>query len=215
VPPLGAGRLGLVAFDLRHGLPLVWREARARLGAWRALGVLWRLGRPSAALGALGPPESAAEAFTRHQLGGRLRLEAAFAPALGLEPARAAAAELAVAVGARFLASRLSLPTRARWAGWSEERRRVFVAGALARFQNAEVGAIEVGPDGLAFDVRRCHFVSLCAALGRPDLLEAFCDADARFFGDPASPVALRRPETLATGGDRCAFRLGYKAPKA
>ena len=50
--------------------------------------------------------------------------------------------------------------------------------------------------------------MDLTRRLGRTELAPLFCGADSVYFDQPDSPLRLVRDETLAGGGQRCAFRF-------
>lgn len=209
------GPAALAWFDLTRGLPTAWRALRAALGPERArramIGTLrWRFRWDPFA--ELAPPVDAGERFTRHQLGLVLWLDRALKDDLGLDPgARAAAVAKVVAqTGARFVAATFQLPDPDGWRALDRAARTAFARRVIARFGNATAEVVDVGDDRIAFDVTACHFVSLCARLGRRDLAPHFCAADAVYFGAPDSPLRLERASTLADGAPRCPFRLRF-----
>lgn len=220
------GSLSLLWFDVRHGAPVALRALRRHLGALCALrallAFLWRdwTRDPYRALRG-DPAPDARERFTRRQLRPVLLLDAALGEALGLPPERRRAllAEVVAESGARFVGTQVRHPTPAEWAALDPGARRAFASAVLGRFGNAEATLVDAPGADLAFDVTRCHFVSLCARLGRPEVASLFCAADRVFYDDPRVPIRLERAETLAGGQARCAFRLrfapGDAAPRA
>lgn len=186
------------------------------VGPLRALKVALRMaraGRRADPLAALGPPLDAAERLSRRQLRQVLLLDAALREAAGEVAGRAALERVVVRAGARFLRFSLALPTAARWARLDAASRRGLVERAMRPFFNMQGHVVSDPAAQVAFDVSACWFARLTHDLGRPDLANLFCAADALHFDDPAVPVALRRSETLAAGAPRCSFRLSFKAP--
>ncbi|PKN57497.1 MAG: hypothetical protein CVU56_10885 [Deltaproteobacteria bacterium HGW-Deltaproteobacteria-14] len=200
----------LVAFDLRHGLPVVWRVLRERLGRGAAARVVARYAAAN-----LGPDPlrglrlhaDPREPLARYQLRSALRLERALA---GLPRPLAAELlnEVVAEVGAAFVAALAALDAAA-WAGASDDERRAYARGLLGRFPNSTGEVVAVSPTGLDFDITACRFVALTRELGRPDLTPLFCAADTRYYARAGTP-SLRRDETLAAGDARCAFRIRY-----
>ncbi len=216
------GSLALLWFDLRHGAPVALGTLRRELGPWRALRALlafaWRdwTRDPYRPLRD-DPRPDRRERFTRRQLRPVLLLDAALREALGLSPdrSREILAQIVARSGARFVGSQVRHPTPAEWEALDPPGRRALAERILSRFGNAETRVVEDPAADLAFDVTRCHFVSLCARLGRPELASLFCAADRVFYDDPGLPIRLDRAETLAAGDPRCAFRLSFeRAPQ-
>lgn len=125
--------------------------------------------------------------------------------------------EVVAESGARFLQHELRAVNRARWEGLDAAGRRGLLERLLARFFNMEADPLEgeelaanegAGAYDLGFNVTSCHFARLCGELGRSELAPVFCAADEVFFSRPGSPLRLDRPETLASGAPRCAFRF-------
>ena len=123
-----------------------------------------------------------------------------------LDIARAAA----VAGGRAFLRRSLGALDRATLSQLDDDERRAFAEEKSARFFNAEVRWQHIGADDVSFEVTACHFPALCEAVGAPELAPLFCETDAAYFGSVEPNVVLERSETLATGGERCPFRLRW-----
>lgn len=215
LPTPGRPTLGeLVRFDLRHGLPTAWRVLRGGLSRGRSTRVVAHLVRhglrdPLASLPRTGwGPRR--EALVRHQLRAAVRLDDALRAASGLDEAErhALLADVIAETGARFIEANVPMPATASWTSASVGERARYTHAVVQRFFNADVADLDAGASHFAFDVRACRFTQLCAALGRPGLAPLFCEADARFFSRPASPLHLLRTETLARGGERCDFRF-------
>jgi len=209
-PPRPPRLTDLVAFDLRHGLPLVWRVLASPLGALGAARVVARyLGLQASPdpLRGCAPSDDPREPMTRYQLRSALRLERALSH---LPPAKAAELlrEVVCEVGAAFIAA-TGPPDGPRWVAAADDERRAFAEGLLRYFPNATGAVVRTGPDGLDFDIHRCRFAELTRELGRQDLAPLFCEADTRFYARPGFGV-LRREETLARGDGVCAFRIRY-----
>jgi hypothetical protein len=80
--------------------------------------------------------------------------------------------------------------------------------------QGWELEWIADGDDLVAFDVLRCFYVDATEAYGSPELAAVFCALD-DFSGDALGPgVASVRAQTIARGGDRCAFRFKRTVPR-
>lgn len=216
--PRPPGSLALGWFDLRHGAPVALGTLRRELGVWRMaralLAFVWRdwTRDPYRALRD-DPRPDVRERFTRRQLRPVLLLDAALREALGLAPERSRAilAQIVARSGARFVGTQVRHPTPAQWEALDAAGRRGLAERILARFGNAETTLVEDPRADLAFDVTRCHFVGLCARLGRPELASLFCAADRVFYDDPAVPIRLERAHTLAAGQPRCTFRLSFE----
>ena len=213
-PPTTATRQQLWWFDLTRGRWAALGVLRRRLGAravLRLAATLARLELRGDPLAKLGPPLDQREALTRAQLRPVLLLDEALA-ARGHEPA--ARLELLRAVvgesGAAFLGHELRGWTRARFEALDGAGREQTLRGLLARFFNMHAEPVEEEGHALGFDVSACLFAQLTRRLGRPELASLFCAADEVFFARPESPLRLTRPETLAEGHARCAFRLDF-----
>jgi hypothetical protein len=160
-----------------------------------------------------GKPLSRRERLTRRQLRPVLILDDLLATWPGLEAGQPLSIleEVVSRSGAQFLAWSLPVMQPATWRAMSAGQRRGLVEGLLDRFFNMEAGVVEDAAADLAFDVSGCLFASLTTELGRPHLAPLFCAADSVYFEDPSVPVALRREDTIARGGDCCSFRLSFK----
>lgn len=206
--------LTMLRFELGTALPLSLAVLRRRLSGAELASALFGYTRRSLSdpFAALGPAADPAETFTRRQLRPVLALSDALRLDAGLDPERCQALllEIVAQSGAEFLRSTLELPSLAHWISLGDPARRALVEGLLARFPNAESVLGQVGDGGLDFEVRSCWFAALAQRLERPEVAALFCEADQRFFGDPAVGIELTRPQTLARGGHSCAFYLRY-----
>jgi len=115
--------------------------------------------------------------------------------------------------GARFIRYATGDPSPETWAVTPEVERQALAQRSLDHFGNIEFQILEHPVASFAFDVTRCHFVSLCGELGKPHLTPLFCQADEVLFGDPRLEVNLHREQTLAEGHEACTFRLRWSAP--
>lgn len=206
-------------FDLTRGTPTAVSVLGRELGWSRAAGLLlrfvWRkITRDPFRSLKRTEPLSPGERFTRHQLLPVLLLDDLFLddPSLDDDTARRVLGELVGESGARFIRYATGDPTPQRWERLSEAERQSLANSSLERFGNLEFRVLDVPQVSFAFDVTRCHFVSLCRELGRPHLAPLFCAADEVLFGDPRLGVTLGREQTLAEGGEACTFRLNWTA---
>ena len=207
-------RAQLIRFDLRYGLPTALGALRQHLSKGRLLAVL-----ASYLLRSLRDPlrhiprtgwDPHRETLVRHQLRAAVLIDDALRAASGLAETdrRAALADVISRTGAAFIAANVPMPTAAAWRGAREADRDRYALTVVERFFNAEVQDVDASAEHFAFDVSRCRFVELCAALDRPDLAPLFCAADSVFFERPDAPLKLVRANTLATRGPRCDFRF-------
>lgn len=210
----------LKRFDLRHGLLTALGVLRAELGLLTAMGaVLHQLRRTLGrdVLRDLDPKHwpAAQEPLVRHQLRAAVLLDDVLKHDLGWpEQRRLPVLKRVIAkTGARFIGSNVPFADIQGWEQAPQARRLAFGEALTQRFFNAQVTDLAAGPRHFSFDVVRCRFVELCAALGRPYLAPLFCEADSEFFATTDSPIQLRRSGTLAQGASRCDFRFRYRSP--
>ena len=204
-------------FDLTRGTPTAVGALRRQIGWFKTLRVLsrfvwrklWR--RPFKGLKRSGPLTDA-ERFTRHQLLPVVLLDDILQVNMGFAPDRAHSilAEVVGSSGASFIGYATGIKSAETWAGQSPEERLKTARGSVAKFLNAEVEEVSEPGVSFGFNVTRCHFVSLCNELERPQLAALFCRADEVLFGDPAYEVHLDRAETLASGAPACTFRFRW-----
>lgn len=206
--------LALHLFDLRAGNPTAVRVLVRHLGPSRTVRALACLLRRKLLrrdpLRVLPPAEGERDRLSRHQFAPVVMLDDVLRRDLHLDTADAGhlLAEVVAETGARFLASTVVLPAAADWARLRPAEREAFARGVVDSFFNATVERISAEPGRLDFDVCRCRFVELAAAVGRPELAALFCAADSCYFDRPDSPVVLERSATLASGGAACGFRF-------
>ena len=204
-------------FDLTRGTPTAVSVLLRELGRGRGIGLLlrfvWRkiTSRPFRALERSGPL-SPGERFTRHQLLPVLLLDDLLQDdaSMDQDAARQILSQVVGESGARFIRYATGDPSPEDWAQTRNEQRMALANRSLRSFGNLEFRVVEDPASSFAFDVTRCHFVSLCHELDRPHLAPLFCQADEVLFGDPRLGVTLRRDQTLASGHDACTFRLSW-----
>ena len=201
----------LLRFDLTEAGPTALRVLRRHLGLRGALRVGRRylagwLRDPLATIEPQGWPRRS-ERLVRHQLRAAVRVDDALRP-MPLEARLPILRDVIGETGARFIGANVPMPSAAAWGGASAAARDDFAAAVVQRFFNAETTGHETGPRSFRFDVVRCRFVQLCAALDRPYLAPLFCHADSVYFERPRSPLRLLRGQTLAGGDARCDFRF-------
>ena len=208
----------LVWFDLSRGLPTALGVMKDVLGWGTTVRVmrhfLWRklTSKPFRELHRAGEL-SPGERFTRHQLLPVLILDDIFREVLEMEDEMLSSilGRIVGSTGAKFIAHAAGDPRPEDWQVMSGAEKRDLANRSLLRFLNAEASVVDAEPASFAFDVSRCHFVSLCGELGRPGLASLFCQADAVLFGDERFGVELRREQTLASGGSACTFRFHWE----
>jgi len=200
-------------FDLTRGRWTALGVLRRRLGLARLARLVARIAWLDATrdpFASLPPARDERERLSRFQLRPALLLDDALSD-LGYDPQerQSLVGEVVAESGARFLQHELRNVSRASWESLQPPGRRALLEGLLSRFFNMQAQPLDdPGDHDLGFDVTSCHFVRLTSELGRSELAPVFCAADEVFFGRPESPLRLDRPETLASGGTRCAFRL-------
>lgn len=190
------------------------RALTAEIGVWAAARVSGRVlaqqlrGEP---FGHLPPAQDWRERGSRQQAGDAVRLYRALCALFPPERAQAVAHRVVEAGGVRFLQATIGPLRRAALAALDEPQRRAFLEERGQRFPNATPTWERVDADGVSFTISSCRLVSLAAEAGHPELGPMFCASDARFFGEVEPDVVLDRPETLARGDARCAFRLAWR----
>ncbi len=196
--------------------PVEWAAFKVlmrRLGVWRALRVGLGVRRGVARgepFGALPPPQTPKDADSRAQLGPAIVLYRLLVQAGHPDP-RGVVGEVVHDGALAFLGHTLGPLRRADLAAMDADTRHAWLTAMGDRFPNATVTWARTGPEQVHFRVTACRFVSLCHALGEPDLAPLFCAGDATFFGTVEPDVQLTRPHTLAEGGPDCPFTLRWK----
>ncbi|MCA9718201.1 MAG: L-2-amino-thiazoline-4-carboxylic acid hydrolase [Myxococcales bacterium] len=207
--PAGGGSVGRA---LRRGERAAARAVlaglRRELGVLGATRALLRVaadrlrGRPFAGLG---PPRDERDRLSRRQCGDLVLLDRAVR-ALGDAAAAERVTRAAVLAGAvPFLDAMIpDVPV---------DRLRELAERLSSRFFNAEGETRIEGARAFVFEVRRCRFVELLAAVDAAHLTPLFCEADNAFFGGGHRPVTLRRETTIAGGAPTCRFEFTAREP--
>jgi hypothetical protein len=120
-----------------------------------------------------------------------------------------------VASGVVFMRKNLGNFTRAELVAKSDSERQIYLDEKAEGFFNATIEWTNSGPEAVGFQVHSCHFPSLCAAVGLPEVASVFCAVDAAFFGSVEPNVELIRPHTLAAGDPLCDFSLRWRSSTA
>ncbi len=154
----------------------------------------------------LGPPQDERERLSRAQIGPAVSLYRALSERLSQDEALRITGRVVHDAAVLFLAHTVGGIDPSDWRKRDDAARRELVEGIQRSFFNAEAGVEDVGPRGFVMRVRSCHFVTLCAAAGHPELAPTFCAGDLAFFN--RAPLKLERPGTLAEGADACEFRF-------
>jgi hypothetical protein len=201
-------------FDLTRGLPATWAVLKRHLGVWGAL----RAFAAVAVTGVFSDPLKSIpldekfsahnETLSRHQFGQTALLDDYLRTIT--TPARALTiiSEVVSTAGAEFIDHNIPLPARDEWTNATPDERRRFAEKVVARFFNAHVEDLETTGQSISFNVKACRFAEL-SAHGRPHLAPLFCEADSRFCDRQDTPE-LERNQTLAAGGNCCAFRFHW-----
>jgi hypothetical protein len=155
----------------------------------------------------LGEPASEDERLSRVQAGAAVLLYRALVDA-GIDDPIAVTRAVMMRSGASFLRRQLGRLQPSALAAMPIDEAREQVQSLGAKFFNATIEWKTIDADGVRFDVTHCHFPGLCAAAGHPELAPLFCAVDDAYFGRVEPNVRLKRDETIATGGSKCAFEL-------
>jgi hypothetical protein len=185
---------GAAVPELWHRLGVL-RTARllCRLCLWKALAEPFR---------GLGPPADERERLSRRQCADLVLLDRALREVI--DPATALQVCSAVTrAGAMAFLERMIPPL----AGGEMA---ALAAGIARLFFNVEGEAHPSGASSFVFEVRRCRFVELLAAVGAPHLAPLLCEVDEVFFASGRRPIRLTRTQTLARGGHYCDFHFQW-----
>jgi hypothetical protein len=207
-------RLQLRIFEIRHGLPIVFRMLRDELSPAerkRFLRAFATARTPRFPVDSEKVWLASERKLALTQFASALRLYDALTAAIADEERHQRVyTEVVSEIGARFVEQTLPMPTPEAWERFSRAERMAFVESAVGKFFNARAEDLQVGDESLGFNVTRCQFAELSRQLGRPGMAAAFCQADTVRFAQPDSLVHLGRTQTLASGGGYCDFRFDY-----
>jgi hypothetical protein len=198
----GATALGAIRRSEGVAARALVGELRRRLGWLGAGQVLARLaldklrGEPFARLG---PPADDRERLSRRQCGDLVLIFRALTERAGGEVAVEVARATMLAAAPAFLEAMVPPLSAVALAERAPE--------LAASFFNAEGQGRRDG-DAYLFDVRRCLFVELLAAVDASELAPLFCEVDELFFDGRRRPLVLKRSGTLARGQRICDFRF-------
>ena len=209
----------MVDLPLHHKI-IKPEELRAARVLWRRLGL-----RATLSLGAklewarrrgepferLAPPVDEREQQSRQQIGPAILLYRALLDrGMPRDQALSLVEEVILEATLAFLGRTIGPLRRADLEALDDQERGHFVRRLGRRFFNATLRWDTVAADQVAFTVTHCHFPSLCAAAGHPELAPLFCKGDALYFGQVEPDVLLERPHTIAGGAPTCPFTLRY-----
>ena len=151
-------------------------------GWWKAI----RLGlalnqkvRRGAPFEALSPATEPKEIESREQIAGAIILYQMLRETMEQGQVLAIVAEVVEAAAHVFLAETIGPLGAAQLDDLSDDERGRFVEERLDKVPNTLVQIEEVRRDEVRFQVTKCRFVSLCAAVGVPELMPLFCAVDA------------------------------------
>lgn len=182
---------------------LAWlRRELGIVGTFRVLGRVAAGQLKGEPFKALGPARDERDRLSRRQCGGLVLLDRAVRELVGEAAARELSRVAVLSGAVPFLDAMIpDVPAR---------RLGELAHGLAARFFNAEGDTTfaEGREDAFLFEVRRCRFVELLAAVDASHLTPLFCEADNAFFGGGHRPVTLSRDRTIAGGATTCQFHF-------
>jgi len=81
----------------------------------------------------------------------------------------------------------------------------------LNKFPNADWQAASLTEDGFGYIITRCRLVELICAAGHPEIKDAFCAGDGKYFELHQPDIVFSRQNTLACGAPSCDFGFQIK----
>ena len=211
-------KLELLRFDLLHGMPTAITVLRAELvvvAMIQAIVAFLFAGLRDPFRELKGESRGPMGRFTGHQLRPVLLLNAVLRRRQTPERVMAIIGRAMLQSGVRFVRHNVEHPDSAAWQKMSRPDQRAFGKRILLRFGNAETELVDIEGHDFAFNVTRCHFVSLTHRLKRPELAQLFCGADWAYYGAPSVPITLTREQTQAKGDAICTSRFKFQQDDA
>ena len=190
-----------------------FRQMVRHLGLFKAIklgATVRRLEKRGAPFEELPEPVDIREEMSRAQIGPALliyrALRADFSEARALEITQ----DIVVASGVVFMRKNLGEFSQKGLSTLDAPQRLQFLNDKSEGFFNATIEWTNTSADKVGFEVHSCHFPTLCAAVGLPEVAPIFCAVDAAFFGSAEPKIELLRPRTLAKGDALCDFTLQW-----
>jgi len=156
------------------------------------------------------PSSTQKETLSRKQIAPAILLYQELKKIRSQEDALRIAEEVIIQSTLVFLRKTIGAIQRKKIASMTAGEREGWVQKTGDKFFNAEMEWREINENRVEFDVTACHFPTLCAKTGVPELAPSFCKGDAVFFGKVEPDVSFQRENTIAEGAPRCEFRMSW-----